>query len=62
VAEEPIHCLAARYAWALQVARIYEVFPLHCHPSDVAVQQSFGRSPLRKLRAARWQLFMQSPL
>ena len=30
VAEESIHCRAARYAWALLLARIYEVFPLLC--------------------------------
>ena len=29
-AEEPIHRQAARYAWALLLARIYEVFPLLC--------------------------------
>jgi hypothetical protein len=29
-AEEPIHRRAARYAWALLLARIYEVFPLLC--------------------------------
>jgi hypothetical protein len=29
-AEEPIHCRAARYAWALLLARICEVFPLLC--------------------------------
>jgi hypothetical protein len=29
-AEEPIHLRAARYAWALLLARIYEVFPLLC--------------------------------
>jgi hypothetical protein len=28
--EEPLHRLAARYAWALLLARIYEVFPLAC--------------------------------
>jgi hypothetical protein len=27
-AAEPSHCRAARYAWALLLARIYEVFPL----------------------------------
>ena len=30
VVEEPIHRRAARYAWALLLARIYEVFPLLC--------------------------------
>ena len=30
LAEEPIHRRAARYAWALLLARIYEVFPLLC--------------------------------
>jgi hypothetical protein len=30
VVEEPIHRHAARYAWALLLARIYEVFPLLC--------------------------------
>jgi len=30
VAEEPIHRRPARYAWALLVARIYEVLPLIC--------------------------------
>ena len=29
-ADEPIHRRAARYAWALLLARIYEVFPLRC--------------------------------
>ena len=29
-AAEPAHCGAARYAWALLLARIYEVFPLGC--------------------------------
>ncbi len=29
-AEEPIHRRAARYAWALLLARIYEFFPLLC--------------------------------
>ncbi|MEJ7746081.1 MAG: transposase, partial [Luteimonas sp.] len=29
-AAEPIHRRAARYAWALLLARIYEVFPLRC--------------------------------
>jgi len=29
-AEEPIHRQAARYAWALLLARIYEIFPLLC--------------------------------
>jgi len=29
-AAEPAHRRAARYAWALLLARIYEVFPLHC--------------------------------
>ena len=29
-AEEPFHRRAARYAWALLLARIYEVFPLLC--------------------------------
>lgn len=29
-AEEPLHRRAARYAWALLLARIYEVFPLRC--------------------------------
>jgi hypothetical protein len=28
--EEPLHRRAARYAWALLLARIYEVFPLAC--------------------------------
>jgi hypothetical protein len=30
LAEEPLHRRAARYAWALLLARIYEVFPLLC--------------------------------
>jgi hypothetical protein len=30
VVKEPIHRRAARYAWALLLARIYEVFPLFC--------------------------------
>jgi len=30
VAEEPAHRKAARYVWALLLARIYEVLPLHC--------------------------------
>ena len=29
-AAEPAHRRAARYAWALLLARIYEVFPLRC--------------------------------
>nr|MBA3507079.1 transposase [Betaproteobacteria bacterium] len=29
-AAEPAHRRAARYAWALLLARIYEVFPLLC--------------------------------
>ena len=29
-ADEPIHRRAARYAWALLLARIYDVFPLRC--------------------------------
>jgi len=29
-ADEPAHRRAARYAWALLLARIYEVFPLRC--------------------------------
>ena len=29
-ATEPIHRTAARYAWALLLARIYAVFPLRC--------------------------------
>ena len=29
-AEEAIHRRVARYAWALLLARIYEVFPLVC--------------------------------
>ena len=29
-AAEPAHCRAARYAWALLLARIYAVFPLLC--------------------------------
>ena len=29
-ANEPPHRRAARYAWALLLARIYEVFPLLC--------------------------------
>ncbi len=29
-ADEPVHRRAARYAWALLLARIYEVFPLRC--------------------------------
>jgi len=30
VAEEPIYCRAARYAWARLLAPIYEAFPLIC--------------------------------
>jgi hypothetical protein len=30
VAEEPAHRKAARYVWALLLARIYEVLPLVC--------------------------------
>jgi hypothetical protein len=30
LAEEPLHRRAARYAWALLLARIYEIFPLVC--------------------------------
>ncbi len=30
LAEEPLHRRAARYAWALLLARIYEIFPLLC--------------------------------
>jgi len=29
-AAEPAHRRAARYAWALLIARIYEIFPLAC--------------------------------
>ena len=29
-ADEPVHRRAARYAWAVLMARIYEVFPLRC--------------------------------
>ena len=29
-ADEAVHRRAARYAWALLLARIYEVFPLRC--------------------------------
>jgi len=29
-ADEPAHRRAARYAWALLLAHIYEVFPLRC--------------------------------
>ena len=29
-AAEPAHRRAARYAWAMRLARIYEVFPLVC--------------------------------
>lgn len=33
-ADEPIHRRAARYTWALLLARIYEVFPLLCPKCD----------------------------
>ena len=30
LADEPAHRRAARYAWAVLLARVYEVFPLRC--------------------------------
>lgn len=36
--EEPIHRRAARYAWALLLARIYEVFPLLCPKCGAQMQ------------------------
>ncbi|MGB7990389.1 MAG: transposase [Candidatus Methylophosphatis roskildensis] len=38
VAEEPIHRRAARYAWALLLARIYEVFPGLCPKCGAQMQ------------------------
>ena len=35
---EPIHRRAARYAWALLLARIYEVFPLFCPKCGAQMQ------------------------
>lgn len=32
--QEPLHRRAARYAWALLLARIYEIFPLRCPRCD----------------------------
>ena len=37
-ATAPAHRTAARYAWALLLARIYEVFPLHCPLCDAEMR------------------------
>ena len=37
-AAEPAHRCAARYAWALLLARIYEVFPLICPNCSGAIR------------------------
>jgi Putative transposase len=45
-ADEAAHRRAARYAWALLLARIYEVFPLRCPKCGAAM-----RDPRARLRA-----------
>ena len=53
---EPAHRRAARYAWALLLARIYEVFPLvctNCGGAMIAVGIRIAAHPPHRSQRAR---------